>query len=375
MRIGIITQSFYPIKGGVTEHVNCLYHGLEKLGHEVTIITANFTGFDDDYGMNVIRIGRDFTVPINGAFCNMTVGLELGAKLKKIEKEKKFDLVHIHCPMNPVLPLLAINHLKAPKIGTFHSLMDKNVLLEVFKERLKSIVDRLDGRIAVSEACQEFTQKYFPGQYKIIPNGVDTNRFSPQVKSLPEFRDDDLKILFVGRMDPRKGFKYLLQAFPLVYQRIPKVKLIVVGNGFLRYWYNLSLPDILKPRVEYLGFVPADKLPQYYSSADIYCSPATHGESFGVVLLEAMASGKPIVASDIRGYNSVIKNGQEGILVEPKNPLQLAEALIELGKNKKKREQMAKKGRERALKFSWDKVVKEIENYYFEVLDKVKRNK
>jgi phosphatidylinositol alpha-mannosyltransferase len=375
MHIGIVTQSFYPIKGGVTEHVNCLYRGLEKLGHEVTIITANFTGFDDDYGMNVVRIGRDLTVPINGAFCNMTVGLELVDKLKQIEKEKKFDLVHIHCPMNPVLPLLAINHLKAPKIGTFHTLMDRNVLLEIFKERLKSYVDRLDGRIAVSEVCQEFTQKYFPGEYRVIPNGVDTNRFSPQAGILPEYKDENLKILFVGRMDPRKGFKYLLQAFPIVYQRLPKVKLIVVGNGFLRYWYNLSLPSILQPRVDYLGFVTADKLPQYYSSCDIYCSPATHGESFGIVLLEAMASGKPIVASNIKGYNSLVKNNQEGILVEPKNPLQLAEALIELGKNKKKREQMAKKGREKALKFSWDKVVKEIENYYFEVLDKVKKKK
>jgi phosphatidylinositol alpha-mannosyltransferase len=369
MKIGIVTQSYYPIKGGVAEGVHALSGQLEKFGHQVTIITANFTGFDQDYGRHVRRIGRDLTIPINGAFNNMTVGFNLREQLAKIEAEEKFDIIHIHQPIDPILPLMALKYLKAPKVGTFHTYSEGSFILETLKNQAKAYFNKLDGLIAVSEAAKEYISRYLPGDYKIIPNGVDIERFSPSIEPFPELKNSpDLNILFVGRMDPRKGFKYLLRAFPLIYQKITNVRLIVVGNGFLRMFYHLALPSILRPRVTYKGFVSRADLPRYYASADIYCSPATMGESFGIVLLEAMASGKPVIASDIKGYNSLLKDGVEGYLVPKENPLALAEKIIDLAGDRKKRESMGASGRQNSLRYDWKKVAKEIEGVYAEVL-------
>lgn len=376
MKIAIVTQSYYPIKGGVAEHVHALSGELEKLGHKVTIITANFTGFDQDYGRRVRRIGRDLTIPINGAFNNVTVSFQFRQQLEKIEKEEKFDIIHIQQPIDPILPLMATKYFKAPKVGTFHTYSQGSFILETLKNQAKPYFQKLDGLIAVSEAAKEYISRYLPGDYKIIPNGVDIERFSPSVEPFPEYKNSpDFNILFVGRMDPRKGFKYLLRAFPLIYQKISDVRLIVVGNGFLRMFYNLALPAVLRPRVTFKGFVSRADLPRYYASADIYCSPATMGESFGIVLLEAMASGKPVIASDIKGYNSLLEDGVEGYLVAKENPLALAEKIIDLACDKKKRESMGIAGRERSLRFDWKKVAKEIEGLYAEVLKRKSRKK
>ncbi|MFA5069979.1 MAG: glycosyltransferase family 4 protein [Patescibacteria group bacterium] len=371
MKIAIVTQSYYPIKGGVAEHVHALSGELEKLGHKVVIITANFTGLDDNYGRCVYRIGRDLTIPINGAFNNMTVGFSLKKQLEEIESKEKFDLIHIHQPIDPILPLMALKYLKAPKVGTFHTYSEGSYILETLKNQAKPFFDRLSGLIAVSSSAREYITRYLPGDYRIIPNGVDTTRFSPEVEPLEGYKNSrDFKILFVGRMDPRKGFKYLLRAFPLIYQKITNVRLIVVGNGFLRTFYHLSLPSVLRPRVDYRGFVSRADLPRYYASCDVYCSPATMGESFGIVLLEAMASGKPVIASDIRGYNSILEDGRQGYLVPKENPLALAEKIIDLACDQKKREMMGAAGRQKALTFDWGRVAKEIEGLYREVLGK-----
>lgn len=376
MKIGIVTQSYYPIRGGVAEHVDALYEGLEKKGHEVVIVTGNFTGFDENYGRNVIRIGRDLTVVTNGAFNNVTLGFQFKEQLEKIEAREKFDLVHIHQPIDPVLPLLATKYFKAPKVGTFHTYADSNFLLDNFHKKVAPYFKNLNGLIAVSEPARKFISRYFSGEFRVIPNGIDTSRFSPAVKPFEEYKNSqELKILFLGRMDPRKGFKYMLRAFPLIYQKLTEIRLIVVGNGVLRYWYHLSLPSVLSPRVDYRGFVSHDDVPRYYASCDIYCSPATMGESFGIVLLEAMASGKPVVASDITGYNSILEDGQEGLLVRKKDPLALAEAIIALGQDKKKREKMGCNGRAKAVQYDWKNVTDQIEEYYFEVLKKKKKSK
>ncbi len=369
MRIGIVTQAYFPIHGGVTENAHHTALELEKLGHDVTIITANVNRDDRKFDHRRLRrVGFDVTIPANGAFGNITVGFRLPRELRAIEREKKFDLVQIHSPMDPVLPLVALKVFSAPKVGTFHTYMDSSVGLTLFRRPLQWYFNRLSGRIAVSTAAEKFAKKYFPADYRVIPNGVDIDRFNPAVMPLEKYQDGYTNILFVGRLEPRKGLKFLIQAMPIVLAAIPKARLIVVGGGVLREYYRRFVMDEITDRVIFTGFVPAEDLPRYYRTADLCVSPATQGESFGIVLIEAMSAGKPIVASDIEGYNTVINDGHEGFLVPKEHPLKLAEKIIELIQNKPLRLAMGQRGREKALGYSWPKVTSQIIRYFEEIL-------
>lgn len=371
MRIGIVSQSFFPIRGGVAEHVYYTARELERRGHDVTVITAHFNRFEDNRGLDVIRLGHDLTIPFNKAFVNLTVSLTLKRQLRAIEAQKKFDLVHVHGPTEPVLPLAALASFTCPKVGTFHSFNERPSLgYEVFQKRLQSYFNRLNGRIAVSEAARSFISRYFPGHYDIVPNGVDIERFKPDARPFDWYRPDrEFVILFVGRMDPRKGLKYLLQAFSLISDQVPQARLVVVGNGILKPYYARFAAVAQRPRIDFKGFVSAEDLPRYYASCDVFCAPADGHESFGIVLLEALAAGRSVVASAIPGYRSVIRHGQDGVLVTPKSPLALASAIIDLYRHPSERVRLARAGRQRALEFSWPSVAGRIEAVYQRVLN------
>ncbi len=375
MRIAIVSQAYFPIHGGVSEHVHHTAIELEKLGHEVTIITANFNKNDKDYDdPRVRRVGFDLTIPVNRAFVNVTLGTRLHEQLRAINREKNFDLVHIHQPSDPVLPLVANSVYDVPKVGTFHTYMKSSLAMELLQKPLEKYVNRLVGRIAVSTASREYITKYFPGDYRIIPNGVDTERFSPKIKPFKEYCDGTNNILFVGRLDPRKGLRYLIQAMPIVIAAFPKTRLLVVGGGALQEYYRSQVMEEIRDKIEFLGFVSGNDLPRYYRTADVYVSPATQGESFGIVLLEAMASGVPVIASDIEGYRTVLDNGKQGFLVPKERPLKLAEKIIEIIQQRNTRQFFGRKGREKALSYAWPKVTRKIEAYYKEILKHNKKS-
>lgn len=370
MRIGIVSQAYFPIHGGVTEHVHHTALELEKRGHRVTIVTANFNQNDARFTKpNVRRVGFDVTLPGNGAFVNMTMGFRLADQLRQIEAEERFDIVHIHSPVDPILPLVACQVLRAPKIGTFHTYMETSWAHQVFAPYLRPFWRRLDGRIAVSEAAKGFFQQYFPGDYRVIPNGVDTRRFRPDLPPIETLSAEPAPtILFVGRLDPRKGLKYIIQAMPLIVAAIPRARLVIVGGGALKEYYRSFVPAAVADRVQFEGFVPGDLLPRYFSSADVFVSPATQGESFGIVLLEAMAAGLPVVASNIEGYNTVLTNAQEGFLVARKNPLRIAERVIQILREPTLARTLGEAGQLTAQRYSWPTVTAKIEEYYQEIL-------
>ena len=370
LRIGIVTQSYYPYYGGVTEHVHHAALALERLGHSVTVMTGGPESETPRASFRVLRAGRTVLVPCNGSRGTVTLGMGLGKWLRDIMRSEQFDLINCQCPLTPTLPLIAVKHASCPVIGTFHSSARSNLGYAVFRRMLRPYHSRLAGKVAVSEPARDFVRGYFGGEYRIIPNGVDTDRFSPDVSPLERFDDGAFNVLYVGRLDPRKGLFVLLRSFGRLWKSEgERARLIIVGDGPLRGRLVKSTPRELRGAVRFEGVVPFDLLPRYYASSRVLCSPATRGESFGIVLLEAMASGVPVVASDIPGYRTAVRSGLHGLLVEPGSDRSLATALSLLARDESLRKEMATAGRQNARSYSWDTVAGRLEEYISEVLD------
>ncbi|MFH0828685.1 MAG: glycosyltransferase family 4 protein [Candidatus Kerfeldbacteria bacterium] len=368
MKIGIVTQSYYPVLGGVTEHVWHLGRELERRGHAVTVITGG-TKDPDDRGLRVLRHGIQIPLTGNGANVHMTLGWKLGGILRKIEERECFDIVHIQCPVDPGLPLIASRAMRSPKVGTHHSYRDNHVfsdlIFRVFRPVFDDAVRKISCHIAVSPSAEASCRRYYPNvNITVIPNGIDITRFSPSVQPMLNRDDGTFTVLFVGRMDPRKGAKYLFGALPYLEERLQKYRVLVVGSGWMKKYYDTYIPFALRRRVTFAGFASPEDLPRYYRSADIYCSPATGGESFGIVLLEAMASGVPIVASDIDGYRHVLTEGREGVFCRPRDPRSIADRIIELAQDDKRRQQLGSAGRKTAEQYDWKRITGMIERMY-----------
>ncbi|MFQ5907060.1 MAG: glycosyltransferase family 4 protein [bacterium] len=371
MKVCMVSDSYYPHPGGVTEHIHHTAVELRKLGHTVKILTASF---GDNQGFNepdILRVGRSILVPANKSFASLTVGLSLPLEVKRILRAGDFDLVHTHGPLAPTLPVLALLYSNSVNIATFHAASERFLAYEILSPVLMPLFKRIHGPIAVSEVARETIARYFPGDYRIIPNGVDTGRFNPRLEPISEYSDERQNILFVGRFDPRKGLKYLLMAMPRILKSVPKARLLVVGKGFLKSFYRRYLDPKAQSSVVFVGYVEPDLLPRYYATADVFCSPATGAESFGIILLESMAAGTPLVASDIDGYRQVVSHMEDGIVVPPFNPEALGGAIVKLLKNESLRRKFRENGLKKADHFSWRRVTRSLEQYYIEVMERV----
>ncbi len=371
MRIGIVTQSYYPRYGGVTEHVHNTALELRRRGHDVTIITGRIRGAaETNHVVGVERIGHNVLIPLNGAFVDLTVGLGLRGQIRRLLGAHAFDVIHVHNPHAPTLPLLAIQEARCARVGTFHGTYSRNLLQDAFHHALAATVGRLDARIAVSRSAEVSSRLYYPGQYLVIPNGVDVNRFHPGLEPFERWRDGArVNLLFVGRLDPRKGVRHLLAAMPEVVTRTRgRARLLVVGDSYLRRGLEARVPAALRGHIHFFGHVPSADLPRWYATGDIFVSPATGNESFGIVLLEAMAAGRPVVATDIPGYRAVIQPAENAFAVPPGDVAALAEALVALVEDPARRTELAERGRARALEFAWPRVTDQIEAVYREVL-------
>jgi phosphatidylinositol alpha-mannosyltransferase len=229
---------------------------------------------------------------------------------------------------------------------------------------------KLKTKICVSLAAMRYTKKWVHGDYEIIPNGIDLDLFSPKVTALPEFKDDKINILFVGRLESRKGLIYLLKAYRSIKRNIQNSRLIVVGPGKrLRLKYGKWVAKNHLDDVVFIGYTSQEELPRYYQTADIFCAPATGRESFGIVLLEAMATGKPVIATSIEGYRCVLTNGVEGILVPPKNDKEIEKALLRLIANPVMRRKMGENGRQKAQQYGWRRIARRVLDCYTKVLN------
>ncbi|MBM2824998.1 MAG: phosphatidylinositol alpha-mannosyltransferase [Dehalococcoidales bacterium] len=371
MKIALVSPYDFVYPGGVANHITNLDRNLTRMGHDVRII-APASRTVSTFGDRFIPIGKPRSIPTSGSVCRITLSLRLASTIKAVLSREKFDIVHLHEPFMPMLCSAVLRFSDTVNIGTFHACdgspgynLGWPVSLIIARRRARN----LDGRIAVSKPAMEFASKYIPGAYEIIPNGVDLQHFSPEVTPIEEFGDGKQNILFLGRLERRKGLIYLLRAFKQVKETIPNSRLIVVGPGTaLRRVYERWIRINKLQDVVFVGYVPYDQLPRYYQTADIFCAPALSRESFGIVLIEAMAMGKPIIASNIKGYASVLTHDQEGLLVPPKNSQELARALLSLLGDSARRQQMGTKGKLNAREYSWEKVAGRVVDYYTRVI-------
>ena len=370
MKIGIVSQSYYPRYGGVTEHVHHTAVELRKRGHDVLIITSHFRRGESENGDGVVRIGHNLLIPFNGAFVDLAVGLRLEQQLRGLLRTWDFDVLHTHAPIVPTLPLMAVKTARCAQVGTFHTTGGRSRLLELMKGHLAPLIGKLDARIAVSNTARDYAATYFPGHYEVIPNGVDIERFHPAVLPFDAWREPGrVNLLFVGRLDPRKGVQLLLDAMPEVVERTAgRARLLVVGDSYLRAKFENSVPAGLREQVRFLGHVPSADLPRWYATGDVFVSPASGNESFGIVLLEAMACGRAVVASDIPGYRSVVVPGVNGLMFPPGDRGALARTLVALVDDPEQRRALATQGRARALEFAWPRVTDRIEAVYRQVV-------
>ncbi len=363
MKIGLVTPYVYPLPGGVNDHVRHLYEELRLRGHQVRIISSSHGTQKGSEG-DVVRLGKGFSFPANGSVGTITISPNFDRQARAMLAEERFDLLHFHEPFVPFLSLSVLKASRSVNIATFHAYAGFSPSYEFGKRALTAYAARLNGRIAVSAAARHFIDRYFPGDYKVIPNGVDVYRFQRAVP-LSRWQDGAANILFVGRFEERKGLIHLLKAFRILRREGREdVRLLVVGGGpgereCRRYVATRRLQG-----VEFLGRVSDDEKAQLFRTADIFCSPATGRESFGIVLLEAMAAGAPIVCSDIHGYKGVVKRGEQALLVPPGDRDALAAALGRLLDDPELRARMGASGRERAEEFSWRGVARRVEDYY-----------
>jgi len=374
LKIGIVCPYDYCHPGGVVLHISHTAREFMKMGHEVKIVSPVSKKGISYFGETVIPVGRPFPWPNAGAIARIPITPWLGFQTHYVLHREKFDILHIHEPYTPMLAWSALNESPSVNVATFHAYHTKPRGYWIGKPVLMRASKKLTRKIAVSSAALSFVSRHLPGDYIIIPNGVDTNRFSCDVKPKPEFYDGKLNILFVGRFEKRKGVPYLIEAYRQVKRQLPNTRLILVGPGkVLRRQCEETVSETGLSDVHFIGFVPGKELPAYYRSADVFCSPALHGESFGIVLIEAMASCVPIVASDIGGYNSVLTNEKEGLLVPPRDPDRLAEALVRLLKDRGLRQQYADAGKSKARNYSWGNIARRLMDVYLDALNEAGR--
>ena len=362
LRIAQVTEYYYPHLGGICEHVHFLAREARQRGHHVDIITSNIPGAVDTPG--VIRVGQSVPVYSNGSMARITVARNLRQQLRATFARGGYDIIHVHAPLSPTLPLFAVDEAPCPVVGTFHTYFDYSVGYALGATYFQRRLSRLAAAVAVSPTVVDAHARYFDADWIHIPNGVDTNLFSPAAERPARVRADVPSVLFLGRFDPRNGLASLIHAFKRVRGRQRPAQLVVVGDGPLRSYYRrLAAGD---PDITFVGAVLGTR-PGYYANCSVYACPTTKA-SFGITLLESMACATPIVCSDISGFRNVVEHEREALLVPCGDSPALAEALARLLDDDATRARLGAAGRHQALAYGWPPVSEAILALYSRIL-------
>jgi phosphatidylinositol alpha-mannosyltransferase len=366
LTIALIAPYDLAIPGGVNAQIRAQAHALRRRGHVVRIVGPSSRA--EKTATGEIALGGAIPLNVGGTVSGLSFNPLLLRRVRSFLAGGRFDVIHIHEPLTPVLPWLFLLAARQPVVGTFHVYRETGHRLYASGAWfLKRFIRRLDARIAVSDAARRTVERHFPGAYEVIPNGIDVDRFHRCPVNTPGPADAGRTVLFVGRIEHRKGLPILIRAMAVLRARLPDVRLVVVGDGPDRE-ESRRLAGALGCDVTFTGRVPDERLPAYLHAARVFCSPATGGESFGVVLLEAMAAGTPVVASRIDGYAELLMPEQAGLLVRPDNPQDLAAALARALEDSHLREKLVERGYRTAEAHGWERIALRLESVYRRVM-------
>ncbi|HNY35806.1 MAG TPA: glycosyltransferase family 4 protein [Candidatus Pacearchaeota archaeon] len=368
MKIGFISFHSFSNPGGVKNHILGLSKEFEKRGIETKIIVPR-RKLKENYGKNVILLGTSIPLNIAGTQGDLVCNFN-PLSIKRMLNKEKFDILHFH---NFIIPSASqiLERSDATNIITFHANTEAAPIVDAMINNLSGLINhKVKGVIGVASFNLEPFKK-FNGLKKVIPNGIDLNEFNPEIKKLNKFDNSKINILFLGRIEERKGLIYLLKAYKILQEKNNNLRLIIVGDGPLKEECEIYAKENNLKEIYWEGAQSGGIVPQYFSTCDIYCSPAIFGESFGIVLLEAMALGKPVCGFSNMGYKELLQDTKgEEFLAEPKNEIELAKKLEKLIDNENLRKEMGEWGLKEVQKYSWEKVADKVLEFYKECEEK-----
>jgi phosphatidyl-myo-inositol alpha-mannosyltransferase len=371
MRIGLVSPYSFDVPGGVQFHIRDLAEYLIAHGHHASVLAPADEG--TVLPSYVVPAGRAVPIRYNGSTARLLFGPVAAARVGRWLDEGDFDVVHIHEPLAPSLSILALWAATSPVVATFHTSNVRSRVMQAAYPLLRPSLEKIHGRIAVSEDARRTVTTHIGGDAVVIPNGVDTRAFA-QASRDPRWTGAPGRptLVFLGRIDePRKGLQVLAAAMPAILDEVPGARLLVVGPGSVDA-ARARLPERVLAATEFLGALSDEDKAAALASADLYVAPHTGGESFGIVLVEAMAAGAPVLASDLAAFQRVLDGGRSGMAgatFANERPEDLAARAVELLRDPARLRALSELGQERARVFDWQVVAKEILAVYETVLD------
>ena len=360
MRIGIVCPYSLDVPGGVQNHVKDLAEALIARGHYVSVLAPSEDG---DLPPYIVGAGRAVPVPYNGAVARMSFGPVVAARVRRWVREGRFDVLHLHEPLIPSLSMLALWSAECPVVATFHGSNVRSRALSASASILRPSIEKITARIAVSEYARDTMVHHLGGEPVVIPNGLYVDRFT-SARPRSEWRGEQGTVAFVGRLDePRKGFPLIAEAFGRIALDRPGLRLLVVGGGDIDAARD-RLPDGVRDQVRFLGRASDEDKAAALATADVYVAPNTGGESFGIVLVEAMAAGTTVLASDIPAFRRVLADGALGALFANEDADDLTASLTALLDDPARREVLTRAASAGVRRYDWASVAGQIEQVY-----------
>jgi phosphatidyl-myo-inositol alpha-mannosyltransferase len=360
-KIGMVCPYGWDSPGGVQTHIRELTKHLQDEGHQVSV----FAPVSDEDRVNedwLVNAGKPISIPVNGSVARVLFGPIASSRVKQWITQGDFDLLHLHEPAIPSLSLLACSAATGPMVGTFHVSSPKQKAIYAIGPILEPIVEKLTARIAVSESARQTLKDHFDTDAVVIPNGIESSQYASAQPTIHWRNPHTLG--FIGRFEePRKGLQILLDALPIIARFIPDVRLLIAGPGDGDELIK-KLDIGLRNRIVFLGFLTEQEKASFLKSITVYVAPNTGGESFGIILTEALSAGTPVVASDIPAFQAVLENGDAGLLFKNGDSPDLAKVLIGLLRDEQLQQNLSSKGKLSSQKYDWQVVADQILSVY-----------